>query len=76
MTATEVSWLCFSERIGLLRRQHGLSKREMAKKLRISVASLEKIEKGELPPRLSARIVLCVYQEFGIPPHKQFDVIE
>lgn len=45
----------------------------MAKLLGIGVGSLTKIEKGELPQRLSANIIYRIYKEFGIKPSDQFD---
>ncbi len=55
-----------------LRKRHGLTKKEMAKTLGISVGTLNKIEKGELPPRMSVEIVFNIYQHFGIHPKNQF----
>ena len=49
-----------------LRKHHGLSKKEMAKRLGIGLWSLNKIEKGELPPKLHCDIIFAVYQNFGI----------
>lgn len=49
-----------------LRKHYGLSKKEMAKKLGISVWMLNKIEKGELPPRLAIDVLFCIYKEFGV----------
>ena len=63
----------FLRNITLLRKSRGLSKKEMAKKLRIGVWSLNKIERGELPPRLGADVFLAVYRNFGIYPSALFD---
>ena len=49
-----------------LRKHYNLSKKEMAKKLGISIWMLNKIEKGELPVGLRIDILFCVYKEFGI----------
>ncbi len=49
-----------------LRLQHGLTEKQMAEILGIGVGSLRKIEKEELPPRLSANIVFEVQNYFGI----------
>ena len=49
-----------------LRKHHGLSKREMAKRLGIGLWSLNKIEKGELPPRLHCDILFAVQRVFGV----------
>jgi len=53
-----------------LRITHGLSEEEMAKKLKIAVRSLSKIEKGEVPQHMSYKFLLCVYNEFFITPDK------
>ncbi len=55
-----------------LRKEYGLSKKKMAKILGISAGTLNKIEKGELPPRLSVEIVFNIYNYFGILPKNQF----
>ena len=57
----------FLYNIAWLRKHYGLSKKEMAKRLGIGLWSLNKIEKGELPPRLYYDIIFAVYKNFGIP---------
>ena len=57
----------FLHNIVWLRKHYGLSKNEMAKRLGIGLWSLNKIEKGELPPRLHCDIIFTVYHVFGIP---------
>ena len=56
----------FCKNILLLRKKHRLSKKEMAQLLGIGISTLGKIEKGELPPRLSASIVFRVYEHFHV----------
>lgn len=56
----------FLNNISWLRKHCGLSKKEMAKRLQIGIWTLNKIERGELPPRLSCDIVFSVYKNFGI----------
>ena len=51
-----------------LRRWQGLSKKEMAKKLKINISSLSKIEKGEMPSQIPCTILLHIYNEFNILP--------
>lgn len=58
----------FLHNIIYLRRQNGLSKQEMARKLGISLHSLNQIEAGIMPPRLKISIVYAVYRHFGIRP--------
>ena len=50
-----------------LRRTNNLTKKEMAKILGIGIASLNKIEQGILPPRLSVTILFKIQAHFGIP---------
>ncbi|MBP3478666.1 MAG: helix-turn-helix transcriptional regulator [Oscillospiraceae bacterium] len=54
-----------------LRKHYGFSKRKMAKLLGIGVWSLNKIEKGELPPRLGINIVFAVQEHFNVHPTVQ-----
>ena len=55
-----------------LRQHHRLSKKDMAKILGISVNTLNKIEKRELPAHLSVDILFRVHAAFGISPRDQF----
>lgn len=63
---SEARLLIFCENVRLLRKREGLTQKEMAKRLKISVKSLSRIEKGTVPPRLSCEIVVNIYFEFGI----------
>ena len=56
--------------IAWLRRRNGLSKREMARRLGIGVASLNAIERGELP-NVSVEIFFNIEKSFGIHPKDQ-----
>lgn len=38
----------------------------------IGVASLHKIERGEMPKRLTVEVIFQIEKEFGIPPKDQF----
>lgn len=55
-----------------LRIENHLSKNKMAKKLNISVYTLNKIENGILPPKLTVEIVFKINKEFGIKSSEQF----
>lgn len=55
-----------------LRKITGLSKRKMATIMGIGVASLHKIERGEMPKRLTVEVIFQIEKEFGIPPKDQF----
>ena len=48
----------------------------MAKILKIGIESLNKIEKGVLPKRLSVNIVFCIEDYFKILAKDQFKRIE
>ena len=50
-----------------LRKKTGLSKKEMAGILQIGIGSLNKIERGVLPPRMSLDVLTHVEEHFGIP---------
>ena len=63
----------FLHNIVWLRKHYGLSKKEMAKRLGIGLWSLNKIEKGELPPRLHCDIIFAIFQNFGVPFADLFD---
>lgn len=56
----------FLYNVAWLRRQHGLSKKKMAQLLGIGIGSLNKIEKGELPPRISLENLTKIQEHFGI----------
>lgn len=51
-----------------LRRYYGYSKKYMATLLGIGVKTLDKIEAGVVPPRLSAEILVSLYRHFHILP--------
>ena len=63
---------CFCENIRQLRKEKKLSRYAMAKKLKIGVVTLRKIEQGIIPPRLSCKILLTIFDEFHIEPAKMF----
>lgn len=75
MRTGEQEWGEFAKRLTLLRKQNGLSQKEMAKILEISVSTLSKIERGELSPCLSVEILFHIHDHFGIPPHKQLETM-
>ena len=51
-----------------LRNLHGLSKRKMAKVMGIGIGSLNKMERGEFPPRLKINVILNTCSFFHIKP--------
>ena len=62
----------FCENIRRLRAMHGLSQKEMAKRLGIGVHSLSLLENGILPKRLGCDVIYLLYQQFGMTPDNMF----
>ena len=58
----------FMENMVELRREYGLTKVRMAKVLGIGIGSWNKIERGELPERLSVTVVLNASKYFNVKP--------
>ena len=58
-----------TKNIAILRRNARLSKKDMAKLLHISVHSLNEMERGRIPPRMSFEVLLHIHQHFGILPN-------
>ena len=52
-----------------LRKQNGLSQKQMAGLLGIGVGSLRKLEHGCLPPRLSVDFLFRIQDLFHLRPH-------
>lgn len=55
-----------------LRRHYGISKKKMASLLGIGLWSLNKIERGELPQRLSIEVLFTIRNQFGVLPSELF----
>lgn len=64
----ENDYQIFMFNVVYLRKLHGLSKRQMAKVMGIGVKSLNKIERGEFPPRLKINVILDTCRFFQIKP--------
>lgn len=71
VSADHTEFEVFSHNLIWLRRKHGYSKRRMAKILGIGIWSLNKLERGEMPPRLGINIFIAVHDHFGIRPSYQ-----
>ena len=61
----------FLSNIAWLRQHHKLSKKKMASLLHISVPTLEKLERGELPPYVRANIFFHIEDHFHLTPEEQ-----
>ena len=55
----------FLHNVTFLRKHHNLSKKKMAQLLHIGIGSLNKIESGVLPKRLSTEVLVHLANYFG-----------
>lgn len=55
-----------------IRKDYGLSKKQMAEIMGISVRSFNKIENGEIPPKMKVDVLFNIQDYFGITPPKLF----
>ena len=62
----------FLENLSYLRHKYGYTQKQMANLLGISISSWRMMERGILPPRLSAKVILCAADMFGTPATKLF----
>ena len=51
-----------------LRKQHGLSKQQMAAIMGIGIRSLNQLEQGIIPPRLKVSVFFSLYERFHFTP--------
>ena len=65
----------FCENFRYLRRSRGLTQKQMAQRLQISVGYVRRIEKGEHPPRMTVEVIFQIFRVFGITPGRQFSEI-
>lgn len=56
----------FARNIAKLRKEQGISKREMAGALGIGRWSMDKLDAGMIPPRLGAEVLFYAAHYFGI----------
>lgn len=67
----EQAYAIFMYNVAWLRKHHGLTKREMANIMHIGTESLNKLENGLLPPRMSIEVFFFIQDHFGISPYEQ-----
>ena len=58
----------FFHNIRWLRQKYGIPKKHMARLLKISVKTLNRLEGGKIPPLLSLNIYLHIQKDFGLSP--------
>ena len=61
-----------AEHMKQIRKEEGLTQKEMAAKLGIGIATLSKLERGIIPPRLSCSVLFRVQKHFGVHPKDLF----
>ena len=60
----------FLQNVAWLRRHYGISKKRMAKLLHISLGSIDRMEKGDLPEEIDVSVLFYIQDYFGIPPQE------
>ena len=63
---------CFLDNLTALRRKYGISKKKMAELSGVCVATINKIERGEFPSRVSCDVIFRAMEVFRIAPSKLF----
>jgi transcriptional regulator with XRE-family HTH domain len=58
----------FCGNVKRLREREGLTRKKMAVRLGIGVETLNRLERGEIPPRFSVAVVCRISREFGVHP--------
>ena len=58
----------FCENVKYLRTVNNLSKTSMAKKMGVCKKTLESIEQGVVPERITCKVLFNIYTNFGIEP--------
>ena len=66
MKSAELEMFCYN--IKEIRRHYGIPKKKMAELLGIGVGSLNQIEQGVIPSRLTVEILFAVQKQFKITP--------
>lgn len=56
-----------SHNILFLRNSNNITKKEMAKILGVGIETLNKLEKGVLPPRLNVEVLIRIQEYFNVP---------
>ena len=63
-----------AKNIKSLRTENGLTQKQMAKKLNISVYCLRKMEKAELPKTLTHKTLIDICEIFGKTPSEMLEM--
>ena len=60
----------FIHNVSSIRKKYGLTQKEMAKIMHISISSLSRLEKGMIPKKMMLEAVFCLSDYFNIPCHR------
>lgn len=71
---SDIEILC--ENVKKLRIAKNMTKEEMAKKLKICLKTLERIEQGVLPKSITCAFIFRIYEKFGILPKDIFQPLK
>ncbi len=66
----------FCENVRRLRREEGLTQKQMAQVMGIGIYSLRKLEAGCLPPMMGMDAIFRLHSRFGIPLRLLFEPYE
>lgn len=67
-TEEQLKNVCHNVRV--LRARHGLSRSAMAKRIHVSLKTLDSLESGLYPDRCGICLLFHIQQAFGIPPRE------
>lgn len=66
----------FCRNIAILRKVHGLTQKEMAKLMGVSVYCVRKLERGVIPERLRIDVIYPLCRQFGMNPASIFKPLD
>ena len=67
----EAEFEIFGYNVAWLRERHGLSQKKMAEIMGIGIGSLNKVERGDMPPKMKVDVLINIYRQFGVSPERQ-----
>ena len=72
---TDKELAIFCHNIRVLRKNHGLSRTTMARRIHVSLKTLDSLESGVFPNRIGIGILANAEQAFGISVPEQLSVL-
>ena len=71
--STQKEFQNFCRNVFLLRKYAGMSQKDLAAILHISVNTLRKLESGTIPPRMGVDVIFILANTFHVPPAALFE---